>query len=261
MAKNPEPTHIFHVYRQDGTAVFLHPFRNTEKLHAVLTKSDIVGHYGQEPRIESLTLFRNELYRQIDQEVKVWMADSRFIPRFLLSALAFMVVYFLMSFIIRDPLPIFDELIVSFGVSILTYILLGRRDLQSEGALKRKIEMKNKVDGIVFTESDFTRSVERFLNEREEQSQEEVIDAIAGGEPPALTDGHEHESEQMLEYLEQLFSTSEYKQTQKRIKRLRRDGDDRSRTSLGKWIGKQKVDVPLLSVYWGLRDTVASGKK
>lgn len=248
------------MYRKDGTAVFLHPFRKTDKLHALLTKSEIIGHYGQEPRIESLTLFRNELYRQIDQEVKTWVADSRFIPRFLLSALTFMVAYFLLSFIIRDPVPVVDELVLSFGISILAYILLGRRDMQSEGALKRKIEMKNKVDGIVFTESDFARSVEAFLNEREEQTSEELLTTIAAGEALSVAGEYDEESAQMLDYLEQLFSGSDYKQAQKRLKRMRRDGTGRSRENLEKWIRKQKVDIPLLTVYWGLRDKVHTGQ-
>ena len=259
MARQIDPTHIFHMYRKDGTAVFLHPFRNTDKLHAVLMKSEIIGHYGQEPRVESLTLFRNELYRQIEAEVKTWVADTRFIPRFLLSSLIFLVSYFLMSFVIRDPLPVIDELLVSLGLSILAYILLGRKDMQSEGALKRRIELRNKVDGIVFSESEFVISVENVLNAREEAQPEELLAEVASGEGLPAAAGHETESAQMIMYLEQLFSSSEYRQTQKRMKRLRKSGDEQTRVNLSKWLEKQKIDVPLFTVYWSLKDSVHSG--
>ncbi|MEE8440203.1 MAG: hypothetical protein V3S41_00660, partial [Spirochaetia bacterium] len=69
MSKRKDTVHIFHLYRKDGTAVFLHPFRNSDRLFQVLERSEISGHYGTEPRVESLTLFRNELYRLVENEV------------------------------------------------------------------------------------------------------------------------------------------------------------------------------------------------
>ena len=69
MSSKPRIT-IFHLYRSDGTALFLHPFTNMNKVMEVLEGYELVGKYGQEPRVESLTLFRNDLYRMVEGAVK-----------------------------------------------------------------------------------------------------------------------------------------------------------------------------------------------
>jgi hypothetical protein len=258
MANRNEPTHIFHLYRKDGTAVFLHPFRNISKLHAMLTKGEIVGHYGQEPRVESLTMFRNELYRLVEQEVKAWVADARFIPRFVISAGAFLVVFLFMGIVLPDPIALLDEIAIALGGSILVYILLGRKDMQSDIALKRRIELRNKVDSIVFTENAFVERVERMLIEREGDSPAELIDETRSSSGSPEIAGFEQESSQMVSHLEQMLSASEYRQTEKRLKRLQKDDSDRSRESLQKWLDKQKVDLPLLSIYLSLKKKTSS---
>ncbi|MFW6212978.1 MAG: hypothetical protein ACOC8L_08755 [Spirochaetota bacterium] len=244
------------MYRKDGTSVFLHPFRTIDKLHSNLTKGEILGHYGHEPRVESLTMFRNELYRLVEQEVKSWVADSRFIPRFVISAGIFLLLYLFLGFVIRDPLPIIDEIAIALGGSILAYILLGRKDMQSEAALKRRIELRKKVDTVVFSESAFVRRVEEVLAERENDSAADLIDQIQSESTLSQVEGYEDELRQMVDYLDRMFASSEYRQMQKRLKRLPKDTGGRSRESLQRWLEKQKIDVPLLSVYLDLKRKV-----
>ncbi|MFP4113670.1 MAG: hypothetical protein ACOC2Y_03525 [Spirochaetota bacterium] len=259
MAKRSEPIHIFHLYRKDGTAVLLHPFRETEKLFTLLERSEIRGHYGNEPRVESLTLFRNELYRLVEQEVRAWVADARFIPRFLLSSVIFLVVYLFLSIVVRDPVPLLDEIAISFGVSILAYVLLGRRDMQSEGALKRRIALRTKVDGIVFTESAFVKRIEDELIAREGRSSEQLVEELLRPGSDLVVEGHEREAEQMVAYLEEMFRTTEFRKTEKRLKRMQREGSSGGNDTMRKWLESRKVDVPLLSVYMQLKNTTKTG--
>ena len=258
MAKRSEPIHIFHLYRKDGTAVFLHPFRNTDKLYTLLEKSELKGHYGNEPRVESLTLFRNELYRLVEQEVRAWVADARFIPRFLISATIFLVVYLLLSFAVRDPLPVLDEVAIALGGSILAYILLGRKDMQSEAALKRRIALRTKVDAIVFTENEFVKRIENELIAREGQKAERLLEELVRPDSDLVVEGHEAEASQMVGYLEEMFRTNEFKRTEKRLKRLRQEGDQ-DNDSMRKWLESRKVDIPLLSVYMELKRKTKTG--
>lgn len=255
MAKHPETVHIFHLYRSDESAVFLHPFRKTDKLFSMFEKSDLVGHYGREPRVESLTLFRNELYRLVEQQVRSWISDARFIPRFLLSAAAFLLTYLFLAFVVRDPLPFVDELAVGLGVSILAYILLGRKDLKSETALKKRISLRSKVDGIVFSESAFVKRVEQALSEKDNQSVEALIEQVTTGESSALAAGADEEAQQLVGYLERQFKDSDFKKTQKRLKRLSGSGDS-GKESIRRWLETRKIDVPLLSLYLQLRKEV-----
>lgn len=254
MAKHPDTIHIFHLYRKDDSAVFLHPFKKTDKLFSLFEKSSIVGHYGREPRVESLTLFRNELYRLVEQEVRSWVADARFIPRFLLSAGAFLILYLFLAFVVRDPIPFIDEIAVALGGGILAYILLGRRDQRSETALKKRIALRSKVDAIVFTQSEFVKRLETALEVKESESIESVLAELAGPGGERLTAGAEEEAEQMLVYLEEMFKSGEFKRTAKQIKRLA--GDDQSRESVKRWLESRKVDLPLLSLYVQLKKEV-----
>lgn len=259
MVKRSEPIHIFHLYRKDGTAVFLHPFRKTDKLYALLEKAEIKGHYGNEPRVESLTLFRNELYRLIEQEVRAWMADVRFIPRFLISAAIFLVVYLFLSFVVRDPLPVLDELAFALGGSILAYVLLGRKDMRSEAALKRRIALRTTVDAIVFTENEFVKRIENELIAREGQTPERLLEELVRPDSDLIVEGHEAEASQMVGYLEEMFRTNDFKKTEKRLMRLQKEGDRRGHDSVRKWLESRKVDIPLLSVYMELKRKTKTG--
>lgn len=256
MSKRKDTVHIFHLYRKDGTAVFLHPFRNRDKLFQVLEKTEISGHYGTEPRVESLTLFRNELYRLVEAEVKRWVGDARFIPRFILSAAIFLVSYLFLSFVVRDPLPILDELAISLALGIGGYILLGRRDLKSEAALKKRIALRSKVDTIVFTESEFVRRLETALIAKEDEKPEELLEQVIAGNAALLAEGHTHEAEQIVRYLDAMFQSSEFKRTQKRLRRMQGTVPERERDSMTRWLESKKVDTPLLVLYMQLKKEV-----
>ncbi|MCK4516991.1 MAG: hypothetical protein KAU31_17150 [Spirochaetaceae bacterium] len=256
MSKRKDTVHIFHLYRKDGTAVFLHPFRNSDKLFQVLEKAEIAGHYGTEPRVESLTLFRNELYRLVETRVKRWVADSRFIPRFILSAGIFLVSYLFLSFVVRDPLPILDEVAISLAVAIGANVLLGRRDLKSEAALKKRIALRSKVDAIVFTESEFVRRLETALIAKEDEKPEELLEQIVAGNTALLAEDHEQEAEQIVRYLDAMFESSDFKRTQKRLRRMEGSVPGRERDSMQRWLESKKVDVPLLVLYMQLKKEV-----
>lgn len=201
-------------------------------------------------------MFRNELYRIVETEVKGWVANARFVPRFVISAALFLVSYLFLSFVVRDPLPILDEVAISLGISIVIYILLGRRDQKSEMALKKRIALRSKVDAIVFTESPFVSKLETALEAKEGVAIEQLIGELNGGENTGLAGGHEEEATQIVTYLERMFYSADFKKTEKRLKRLSRTNDQRDRDSVRRWLESRKVDVPLLALYVELKKEV-----
>ncbi len=60
-----------------------------------------------------------------------WIQDKRYIPRLVLSAAVFIILYLFFSVVIRDPLPIVDEVVFSFIGSALLWIALARYDERS----------------------------------------------------------------------------------------------------------------------------------
>ncbi len=245
-----EPLHIFHLYRKDGTSLFLHPFLDRQKVIERLDKEELEGLYGKEPRVESLTLFRNELYRIIEEEVKSWVSEARFIPRFLMSAGIFVVAYFFLTFVVRDPLPMVDELAISLGGGILAYILLGRRDMRSQSALKKRIALRQKVDNIRFVESDFVKEVEEALHAKENESTDSLVTTLEAGEVSSLTNPESDVARELLHYLEVKFRSGEYKRQEKKLLEKKRDKDI---DGVKRWVQLRKVDFPLFALYVNLK--------
>ncbi|MBT3276017.1 MAG: hypothetical protein HN368_22910 [Spirochaetales bacterium] len=241
---------IFHIYRKDGTTLFLHPFENPNKLLSVLKKADVQGKFGREPRVESLTMFRNDLYRMIEAAVKSWVLEVRFIPRFLVSAGSFLLAYLFLSFVIRDPIPIIDEILIGGGIALVVYYMLGRRDQRSSLALKKRVELRTAVDRIVFKEDPFVREVESALQLNETEGKEKVLKQMLDNVSTQFSIEDHGDAEQMLSYLEKRFSSKEYKKKEKFISRTRaRAALEKDVEVLSRWSDSRKIDVSLFDVY------------
>ncbi len=143
-----EKNYLFHIHRKDGSSLFLHPLYPPAKVVETLEKGPLEGRYGREPRVEALTGFRDELYRQVELGVRHWLADLRFIPKFLIASGAFVVAYLFFSIVVRDPLPVIDEVVLGLAAAVASFVLLGRRDLASRRATKKRLDLRLVVDRI-----------------------------------------------------------------------------------------------------------------
>ena len=250
-----DTTFIFHIYRKDGTSLFLHPFVNPDKVVGQLERQGILGRYGAEPRVEALTLFRNELYRQVEVGVRSWVSDQRFIPKFLISAAVFVVAYFFLSFVIRDPIPVIDELAVGLGLSVGAFVLQGRRDLNSKLATEKRLALRVKVDKIVFRESEFVKQVEQALHRHEAGSFEEVVGEIAEPAQAELGGAYREEAAQFVQLLESRFNFHKLQREEKTLRRLLRSSSGRD---ISRMFESKKYDFPLYAVYKSFKKTVTS---
>lgn len=252
--------YIFHIFRKDGTSLFLSPFGSTGKIVGVLERSEVEGRYGMEPRVEALTMFRNELYRQIEVGVKNWLSDVRFIPKFLIAALSFVVVYFFMSFVVRDPLPVIDEVAIGLAVAVGVFFFQGRRDISSKAATKKRLDLRVIVDRITFRESDFVKQVEAALHRNETGSIEDVIKQIVEPARQELGEDVREEAGQFIRALESRFDFKKLQREERMLKRVLSRSPvtlDRNFTRL---VESKKYDFPLYAVYKSFKKTVANLK-
>lgn len=261
MEKNQqkEKIYIFHIFRSDGQSLFLHPLSNPDKLVAQLGNAEVIGRYGKEPRVEALTLFRNELYREIETSVKRWLADIRFIPKFLISAAVFIITYFFLSFVIRDPVPLIDEIAISLGVSVVLYYLLSRRDISSEKATKKRLVLRSAVDKITFRQSPFVQQVEKILHQNESSSIKEVIRQILEPIEQQLSESQKEEADHFIQLLEGKFNFKRIKRKERKFQRYLKGSSDKSQHihKLGK---AKKLDFPLYAVYKSLKKITPNAK-
>ncbi|MFP4154013.1 MAG: hypothetical protein ACLFSV_14295 [Alkalispirochaeta sp.] len=216
---------IYHLRRSDGTSFFLHPFRKTGSTLDIDRSTEVVGRYGVEPRVESLTQLRNDLYRRIEDDVRGWINERRFIPRFLAASAVFLVVYLFLSLVVRDPLPVVDEILIGLGLAVVVYILVGRRFEQSRVAADRRIALRAKIDGVVFSQSPFVVRLEQLFQQLEEANPDGVAhDEGIRADAAAIRQEFPEDTARIIADLRTLLSLPQYRNLEKQMKRGRLTG-------------------------------------
>jgi len=242
-----EKTYIFHLHRKDGSSLLLHPLFPPAKVVETLEKSPLEGRYGREPRVEVLTGLRDELYRQVELGVRHWLDDLRFIPKFLIASGAFVASYLFFSIVVRDPLPVIDEVVLGLLAAVASFVLIGRRDRASLRAAKKRQDLRQVVDRIAFRESQFVKTVEDALHSAEGQSVEQVVRRIVEplGQGPQQSPEAEGEAQaeaaQFVHLLEQRF---DFRKLEREKPGRRAGGREAARL-----LSLRKLDLPLYAVY------------
>ena len=263
MGKN-DRRYIFHLYRTDGQSLILHPFANSDRLRSALETQEIEGRYGAEPPVALLTSFRNDLYRNVEVAVRRFLSDARFVPRFLISAGAFFASFMILSYAVPDPILIVDELLVAVAAGIGAYMFLGRRDMGSDAAMKKRIALRNAVDQIKFVPSGFLARVEQELQRTESGNFEEAVRSIlepesSGGPDQAkahLAAEDRAEAAQFVQLLEEKYRFKRLRREEKVLRSYAsRAASDRG-DSLRRWSDTKKLDLPLYAVYKRFKRTV-----
>ena len=256
-----ETVYIYHIVRKDGKSQILHPFASPEKLLHSIEHNEIEGRYGKDPKVEMLTIFRNELYRMIENGVRNWLSDKRFIPKFLISTGIFLLAFFFFSFVIRDPFPMIDEIAISLAAAVITYFLLGRKDIGSNVATKKRMTLRAAVDKIRFFESDFVKKVESVLFLNESGSISEVLTQITKPSHQILGGKDKKEASQFLKLLENRYNFNRFKKEEKLLSRYVRASGAKGSLLINKWIQSKNLDFPLYAVYKSFKQTVINSKK
>lgn len=179
------------------------------------------GLYGVEPRVEAVTVLRQDLYRCIENDVRDWINEKRFIPRFLVAAAAFVVLFLFMSLVIRDPIPIIDELLIAGGGAAAAFIAIGRRFEHSNVATERRVALRTQVDRVKFQESEFVLRLEQLLRTIERAPEPVAIGRLQPDpEATALWKEFESETQEAYAYLRVLVGRKGYRALEKRLKRV-----------------------------------------
>lgn len=198
------------------------------------------------------------LYSQIDRGVDRWIQDRRYVPRLLVSAGVFLVVYFFFSLAVRDPLPMIDELVLALGGSITVGVLMARRDKQSELAMKRRLELKQNASRSTFEILEGLSVYEAYLDTCAYFDTLDLADRLAlvdGQDLPSLEIPEDQRGEWQAEFKRLLtnhFAQSD-KQFHARCQRVitsREAGkpDEALAARLVKLAMHQEIDLPLVAL-------------
>ncbi|MCL2704686.1 MAG: hypothetical protein FWE72_00565 [Spirochaetaceae bacterium] len=215
--------YVFHIRKHNGGGVYLHPFKEFDKVISSGNSFQLEGRYGEEPVIESLTAFRNELYRIVEESVNNWVSESKFIPRFLISAFVFLVAYFFFSFAIKIPIPIVvDKIILGIVSAVICYNYLGRKYRKTTTASKLRAHYRGIVDRIVFSKSSFIVALESFLVQINGKNVEDIIlNSVDYNEfSEMISEENMEERNQFLLYIERLLKKQLSGQQRKLVNKI-----------------------------------------
>ena len=155
--------------------------------------------------------------------------------------------------------PVIDELAISLAISVVTYFLLGRRDLRSEVAAKKRVALRSAVDQVVFNESEFAKMVEETLQERESVTLEDLVGSIMTPDDRAVLDGRAREEARcFVQTIEARFGLRSSRREERLFKRYL-EGEKPDLEGIARWAQSRKIDVALYAVYRKLKRTVATG--
>jgi len=172
-------------------------------------------------------------YSQIEKGVNLESQEEKYYSRLFISAGVFITVYFVMSFAIRDPIPIVDEIGLASIATWGTWRFLKRRNNQGEMALKKKLELKTRVSEAISEISPFIGTVETYLDGLKDINSLTLADMIIkchGRDLEPLNEVPSREFADMLSYFLKVNFPKLYDKKEK-IKEARKDADENVRLS------------------------------
>ncbi len=114
-----------------------------------------------------------QLKSEARMAVSRWIQEKRYILRLLVSAVIFVISYFVFSLAVRDPLPVIDELVIAFALSTLYWIWEKRHDEKTELALVSRDMLYKAIEE---TDVSYSALVEDIERRYEEFSCSDVLD-------------------------------------------------------------------------------------
>lgn len=123
----------------------LTPFQNPKSSASWDISEKFSWVVGESLEAGELDVLEKEVFSQIDRGINRWIQDVKYFPRLFLSAATFLVVYFALSFAVRDPIPVFDELVAGIIAAAAVWVGMERKAIASDSSIRQRLELKQRV--------------------------------------------------------------------------------------------------------------------
>lgn len=242
------------IKRTFGKSLYLHPFLKKKWTIDWDPEEHIEAETSNKISMQDREDYLFELYTGIDRGVNSWIQELKYIPRFINAALAFLVVYFFMSFVLRDPFPVIDELIGGAAAAVGVYFFTAARNRKSDIAMKKRIELKNQADQTAFIVDEKLLVLEELLLAYDEMSAVTLSDKICGDEGGITILAKTEKTDNIAEYIQILLYRND--KHKKILRRLPSVNTEREKTAMSAHLlnlgGRRRIDLPLLALYRSL---------
>ena len=145
---------------KSGT-LLLSPLRGVEDISSLEDISILSSssHLSEEER----NIVEDKLLHDARLMVSRYIQDKHYLPRLFISAAVFLIVYLFCSLVIRDPIPMLDEILLSLVFSLLVWIFLSRKDTRTALSSKLMLDLKDLIYNAPVEVSDEVFEVESYL--------------------------------------------------------------------------------------------------
>jgi len=154
--------YVFIIGRDDP--VVLHPFDSAEAFDASETTA-IVGRYGSGDSPRDAESIRTALYAAMEKGTRRFFLAKGYYLRLAITTVTFIAVYLLLSIVVRDPVPLIDELLLGTLAAAAVFFASERKALSSPGHIDSLLRLRKAIDGAYFSESRVVDLVESWRDQ------------------------------------------------------------------------------------------------
>ncbi|HSV56499.1 MAG TPA: hypothetical protein VLH39_05255 [Magnetospirillaceae bacterium] len=239
--KSAAPRRIFLVRRKSGGYLILHPFRAGDSVFDRRAGIVLEGMYASEPAAGEAEAVRLELHGQLEKGLRADALDRGFYARLLASGGAFLALYLFLSILIRDPVPLVDELLVGGLGAFAVWFALERRALSSGAFALRAAGLGRALDSAIFRPSGAVRVLEETLQDAETLGPERFARLARRPADTGLTADERLEMAELAECLEAVLPSGAVETARRAL-----SGSEGAVRRLGRLAGRRHLDLPVL---------------
>jgi hypothetical protein len=137
---------------KSSPSIILSPFSDSSlyKDHGAYS---LLGRYGTGDMPVDTEALRGELNKAMEAGAREYYSSKGYYMRIILSASIFIAIYLFASIVIRDPIPLLDELLLSGVAALLYFFWSERRALRSNAHTDTVLSLRKALDLSFFKES------------------------------------------------------------------------------------------------------------
>lgn len=169
---------VYLYYLKSLKPILLNPYLKNKEIGELDSEEPITVYSANTLTKEDIEYIENQCFLEIDTSVNLWIQEKRYYRRLIASAFAFFIMYFFLSLVIRDPIPLVDEMVGSLAFAIFAWWYFSKQDVKSAIAKKKKLEIKRQVNKATYNELDILNNIEAYIHELQSCDNLDIADAL-----------------------------------------------------------------------------------
>jgi len=149
--------------------------RTRDQLHEGLREGDVEGFFGSYPEESHREVLKRQLYFIADQTAEKEFQEGDYILRSILTFLCFLFIFFILSYVVRDPIPLVDEIVFSSAGCLMFNLWFRKKRASNQKLEMMKLEMRSNVDAVAFSEQETLRNLELYLQSLDTMAPEKML--------------------------------------------------------------------------------------